>query len=106
MEFEDLLDSIVNPVEGVEQSPTIYDDLRTAHNGRVSAGDAMVETLTAENAALKADLVALQAHNYQLLMATPKADDSPPEGESDETEETENDDSAPDAESLFFEEKE
>ena len=100
MEFEDLLEKLVNPVEGEDQSPNIYDDLRTAHTSRVGAGDAKVEQLTTELTVSQAEVSALKAHNYDLLMQVPKTDAPDDSDYSDDSP-----DEVPDIESLFFEEK-
>ena len=102
MEFDDLLEKLLNPIEGEDQPPNIYDDLRTAHTSRVGAGDAKVEQLTAELAVSQAEVAALKAHNYDLLMQVPKTD-APAPDDSEDSDESEDD--VPDAESLFFEEK-
>lgn len=73
MEFEDILEMLVNP--GEEGAPAdIFDQLRGAHTGALEARDSIIaegtEALaqaTAENEALGKSLVELKAFNWDKL---------------------------------------
>ena len=85
--FHDLLGSLREPGDdGV--SPTIYDDLTTEYDAMESGGAAKVAELSDAIAARDAEIAALKAQNYDLLMAVAADDpddDSPTDDEPDES---------------------
>lgn len=60
MEFEDILESLINPGED-GASPDIFDQLRGAHTGALEAKDSLVAESTAATAAVQAQLDAVSA---------------------------------------------
>lgn len=71
MDFATLLDSLRNPGDD-GPNETIYDDITAAYSAvseRADSGDARIAEMTAANDALKAEIAALKARNYDLLMA-------------------------------------
>ena len=85
--FHDLLGTLRDPgEEGV--SPTIYDDLTGEYDALESGGAAKVAELSDAIAARDAEIAALKAQNYDLLMsvaADEPVDDSPTDDEPDES---------------------
>jgi len=68
MDFETLLASLVNPGED-GPSPTIYDDLTTAHLDATSSRDAKIGESDNRIAELEAELVRTKLMNYELMIA-------------------------------------
>lgn len=103
-DFAELLAALQNPgEEGL--SPTIYDDLSAAYTNDTSTRDAKIEVQGNDLAAAQAEILALKAMNYDLLMAA-GIDNSADTGD-DETEtdsDSESDDIGDDDD--FFEKKE
>ena len=68
MDFAELLAQLQNPGED-GLSPTIYDDLSAAYTNDTSTRDAKIEVQGNDLAAAQAEILALKAMNYDLLMA-------------------------------------
>jgi len=101
MDFAELLAQLQNPGdEGL--SPTIYDDLSAAYTNDTSTRDAKIEVQGADLAAAQAEILALKAMNYDLLMAA-GIDNSPESGEneSESESEDESDDEIGDDDDFF-----
>lgn len=79
--FLELLAALQNPGEE-GPAPTIYDDLTQEYTNTTEGAAARVAQLEAELAEKDARLVAVMAHNYELLTATPA---NPPEPTVEET---------------------
>ena len=89
MDFAELLAQLQNPGdEGL--SPTIYDDLSAAYTNDTSTRDAKIEVQGADLAAAQAEILALKAMNYDLLMAA-GIDNSADSGEDNSDDETDSD---------------
>lgn len=84
MTFEELIALL----QGGEAPETIYDDLTSSYNGMVEGGTAALATVKAELEAANAKLLAVMAHNYELLTAVPATGnpaDPAPSGDEDDT---------------------
>ena len=71
MDFEGLLQSLINPGEE-GPSETIYDDLRAAYNtvkDKADSAGAKISELTDSNSALSKTVDGLKSKNYDLLEA-------------------------------------
>lgn len=86
--FHDLLGTLRDPGDE-ELSPTIYDDLTAEYDATESGGAAKVAELSDAIASRDAEIAALKAQNYDLLMSVatdePADDDSPNDDEPDES---------------------
>lgn len=105
MDFSELLALLQNPGED-GLSPTIYDDLSAAYTNDMSTRDAKIEVQGTDLAAAQAEILALKAMNYDLLMAA--GIDNSGESGDDETEtETDSDSESDDIgdDDDFFEKK-
>lgn len=94
--FHDLLGTLRDPGDE-ELSPTIYDDLTTEYDAMESGGAAKAAELSDAIAARDAEIAALKAQNYDLLMAV--ATDEP--GDDDSFTDDEPDESGSAIENLF-----
>lgn len=84
MDFEGLLQSLINPGEG-EPSETIYDDLRAAYNtvkDKADSAGAKISELTDSNSALSKTVDGLKSKNYDLLEAIGAGGDNAGDAES------------------------
>lgn len=90
--YHELVESLRNPSE--EGNPdSIYDDLTAEYDGLASGSEARIAEHTAANETLSAENAALKAKNYDLLM-TVSGSDGP-------TEEVDDPDSVPTLDDLF-----
>lgn len=84
MDFEGLLQSLINP--GEEGQPeTIYDDLRAAYNAvkdKADSAGAKISELTDSNSALSKTVDGLKSKNYDLLEAIGAGGDNAGDAES------------------------
>lgn len=84
MDFEGLLQSLINP--GEEGAPeTIYDDLRAAYNtvkDKADSAGAKISELTDSNSALSKTVDGLKSKNYDLLEAIGAGGDNAGDDES------------------------
>lgn len=102
-----LLDSLGVAEDGISTAypETFTDDIRAAYEEDFSIPSAKIEVLEAELAAAKAEILALKAHNYELMVSVPATE---PEGdlenEPDEVEPEDSDENAG-VDSLFREKK-
>lgn len=104
MDFAELLAQLQNPGED-GLSPTIYDDLSAAYTNDTSTRDAKIEVQGSDLAAAQAEILALKAMNYDLLMAA-GIDNSGDTGENEESEsESESDPDDVGDDDDFFEKK-
>lgn len=84
MEFEGLLQSLINPGEE-GPSETIYDDLRAAYNAvkdKADSAGAKISELTDTNSALSKTVDGLKSKNYDLLEAIGAGGDNAGDDES------------------------
>ena len=105
----DLLDSLGVAEDGISTvyPDTFTDDIRSAYDEDFSIPSAKIEVLTAELAAALQEIIALKAHNYELMVSVPATDDTVNESEdSDNSDESsgDNDDNSG-VDSLFREKK-
>lgn len=75
--FDDLVSSVGLSDDGVTLAypETFMADAQSAHAEDLSIPVAKIAVLEAENAALVAEVSALKAHNYDLIMQVPATDD-------------------------------
>nr|DAK67420.1 MAG TPA: hypothetical protein [Caudoviricetes sp.] len=84
MDFEGLLQSLINPGED-GPSETIYDDLRAAYNtvrDKADSAGAKISELTDSNSALSKTVEGLKSKNYDLLEAIGAGGDNAGDDES------------------------
>lgn len=84
MDFEGLLQSLINPGEE-GPSETIYDDLRAAYNtvrDKADSAGAKISELTDSNSALSKTVDGLKSKNYDLLEAIGAGGDNAGDDES------------------------
>lgn len=84
MDFEGLLQSLINPGEE-GPSETIYDDLRAAYNtvkDKADSAGAKISELTDSNSALSKTVEGLKSKNYDLLEAIGAGGDNAGDDES------------------------
>lgn len=84
MDFEGLLQSLINPGEE-GASETIYDDLRAAYNtvkDKADSAGAKISELTDSNSALSKTVDGLKSKNYDLLEAIGAGGDNAGDDES------------------------
>jgi hypothetical protein len=84
MDFEGLLQSLINPGEE-GPSETIYDDLRAAYNAvkdKADSAGAKISELTDSNSALSKTVDGLKSKNYDLLEAIGAGGDNAGDAES------------------------
>jgi hypothetical protein len=84
MDFEGLLQSLINPGED-GPSETIYDDLRAAYNtvrDKADSAGAKISELTDSNSALSKTVDGLKSKNYDLLEAIGAGGDNAGDDES------------------------
>ena len=89
MDFAELLALLQNPGED-GLPPTIYDDLSGAYTNDMSTRDAKIQVTSDDLAAAQAEILALKAMNYDLLMAA-GIDNSGDTGEDVTEDETDSD---------------
>ena len=95
----DLLDSLGVSEDGISTvyPDTFTDDIRSAYDEDFSIPSAKIEVLTAELAAALQEILALKAHNYELMVSVPAEEpDAGPEEEPDEEPDNNDDDSGVD----------
>jgi len=105
MDFAELLAQLQNPGED-GLSPTIYDDLSAAYTNDTSTRDAKIEVQGTDLAAAQAEILALKAMNYDLLMAA-GIDNSSDSGDDNSETDSESDDDSDEIgdDDDFFEKK-
>lgn len=102
MDFNELIAMLRNPGEdGIPDS--IYDDLSASYTDATSTRDAKIETSTGELEALKLELLAAKAANWDLMQLIPSGE---PETNSEENAESESDPDNVGDDDDFFETKE
>lgn len=100
--FHDLLGSLREPGEdGVD--PSIYDDLTFEYDAMESGGVAKVAELTDAIASRDAEIGALKAQNYDLLMAVGVGDDESQNDSNDDSSDEPDDESSSAIDNLFGE---
>lgn len=101
MDFNELLQSLINPGED-GPSPTIYDDLSAAYTNDTSTRDAKIETSMQELEALKLELLAAKAANWDLMQSIPSVENTEDNGDNGgEPDESEESDDIGDDEDFF-----
>lgn len=98
MDFAELLAQLQNPGED-GLSPTIYDDLSATYTNDMSTRDARIQVTDEQLAAVQAELLAVKAVNYDLLMAA--GIDNGNESEESENEPENEDDEIGDDDDFF-----
>ena len=105
----DLLDSLGVAEDGISTvyPDTFTDDIRSAYEEDFSIPSAKIEVLTAELAAAQQEILALKAHNYELMVSVPATDDTVNESEDSEDSDDSSDDNDDNSgvDSLFKEKK-
>lgn len=99
-DFAELLASLVNPGED-GPSPSIYDDLSASYTEATSTRDAKIGVVSEELEALKLELLAAKAANWDLMNSLPVAESEDSGDNEDDTDNSE-DDSEDDPDSDFF----
>jgi hypothetical protein len=89
MDFAQLLAMLQNPGEDPYEG-NIYDDLSASYTEATSTRDAKIEVQGSDLAAAQAEILALKAVNYDLLMAA-GIDNSGESGENESESESESD---------------
>jgi hypothetical protein len=105
MDFAELMAQLMNPgEEGL--SPTIYDDLSAAYTNDTSTRDAKIEVQGNDLAAAQAEILALKAMNYDLLMVA-GIDNAPDSVDDDSDTDSDSDSDSDDVgdDDDFFEKK-
>lgn len=94
----DLLDSLGVAEDGISTvyPETFTTDIRAAYEEDFSIPAARISVLEADLAAAQAEILALKAHNYELMVSVPAEvePDAEPEGEPDDAEPDDNDDNS------------
>jgi len=101
----DLLDSLGVAEDGISTvyPETFVGDIRAAYDEDFSIPAARISVLEADLAAAQAEILALKAHNYELMVSVPAEEpDAEPEAEPDEEPDEDNDDNSG-VDSLFKE---
>ena len=101
----DLLSSLGVAEDGISTvyPDTFVGDISAAYDEDMSIPAARISVLEADLAAAQAEILALKAHNYELMVSVPAEEpDAEPEGEPDAEEPDDNDDTSG-VDSLFKE---
>ena len=104
----DLLSSLGVAEDGISTvyPETFVADIQSAYDEDFSIPAARISVLEVDLAAAQAEILALKAHNYELMVSVPAEPDAEPEGEPDQEdgEPDDNDDNSG-VDSLFTEKK-
>lgn len=100
--FHELIDSIGVAEDGVSIAypETFLDDIRAAYDEDLAGPAAAIEVRDAEIAELKAQILQLQAHNYELMTQVP-AVETPSGEQSDSEDGSDSEDEESDLDKIF-----
>lgn len=74
VELDKIIQSVGVGEDGVTRAypDTFLEDIGVAATADAGSADAMIQTMMAEKAALEAELLAVKAHNYELIIQIPR----------------------------------
>jgi len=105
--FDDLLNSLGVAEDGISTvyPETFVDDIRAAYADDFSIPDARIQVLESDLKAANAEILALKAHNYELMVSAPANESGVDADESDPDNGEDNDDDEPRGVDALFTEK-